>query len=45
VNFFRADEGILEQGMRKQLKENLAMLKDLLEGARVQRGIHVPTGA
>jgi hypothetical protein len=45
VNFFRADEGILEQGMRKQLKENLAMLKDLLEGARVQRVIHVPTGA
>ena len=31
INFFHMDEGILEQKMKKQLKENLAMLKDLLE--------------
>lgn len=32
VNFFQVNEGILEKKMKKQLKENLAMLKDLLEG-------------
>lgn len=31
VNFFQMDEGILEKRMKKQLKEDLAMLKDLLE--------------
>jgi hypothetical protein len=31
VNFFQMDEGILEKKMKEQLKENLAMLKDLLE--------------
>ncbi len=31
VNFFQMDEGILEKKMKKQLKEDLAMLKDLLE--------------
>jgi hypothetical protein len=31
VDFFRMDEGILEKKMKKQLKEDLAMLKDLLE--------------
>lgn len=31
VNFFQMDEGILEEKMKKQLKEDLAMLKDLLE--------------
>ncbi len=31
VNFFQMDEGILEKKMKKQLKENLAMLKDILE--------------
>ena len=31
VDFFPMDEGILEKKMKKQVKENLAMLKDLLE--------------
>jgi hypothetical protein len=31
VNFFQMDEVILEKKMKKQLKEDLAMLKDLLE--------------
>ena len=31
VNFFQMDEDILEKKMEKQLKEDLAMLKDLLE--------------
>lgn len=35
VNFFQMDEGILEKKMKKQLKENLAMLKDLLETKRI----------
>ena len=35
VNFFQVDEGTLEKKMKKQLKENLAMLKDLLEAKRI----------
>ena len=35
VDFFQMDEGILEKSMKKQLKENLAMLKDLLEAKRI----------
>lgn len=35
VNFFQMDERILEKKMKKQLKENLAMLKDLLETKRI----------
>lgn len=31
VNLFQADEGILEKQMKKQLKENLEMLKQILE--------------
>ena len=31
VDFFPMDEGILEKKMKKQVKENLAMLKALLE--------------
>ncbi|HSG43878.1 MAG TPA: hypothetical protein VLA72_12055, partial [Anaerolineales bacterium] len=31
VNFFRMNERILERRMKKQLKENLAILKDILE--------------
>jgi hypothetical protein len=31
IDFFQMDEGILEKKMKKQLKENLATLKDLLE--------------
>jgi uncharacterized protein YndB with AHSA1/START domain len=34
VNFFHMDEGFLEKKMKKQLKENLTMLKDLLEARR-----------
>jgi hypothetical protein len=35
VNFFQMNEGVLEKKMKKQLKENLAMLKDLLEAKRM----------
>ncbi|NTU56491.1 MAG: hypothetical protein HGA79_09615 [Anaerolineales bacterium] len=35
VNFMQMDEGILEKRMKKQFKENLAMLKDLLEVKRM----------
>lgn len=35
VDFFPQDEGILEKRMKKQLKENLGMLKDLLEERRI----------
>ena len=31
INFFQVNEGILEKKMKKQIKENLAMLKNLLE--------------
>ena len=31
INFFEVAEGILEKRMKKQLKDNLAMLKELLE--------------
>ncbi|HEY5729683.1 MAG TPA: SRPBCC family protein [Anaerolineales bacterium] len=31
VNSFQVNEGIMERRMKKQLKENLAMLKDILE--------------
>jgi uncharacterized membrane protein len=36
-NFFQVDEGILEKKMKKQLKEDLAMLKDLLEAKLLAR--------
>jgi hypothetical protein len=35
VNFFQVADGILEKKMKKQFKENLAMLKDLLEANQV----------
>lgn len=35
VNSLQMAEGILEKQMRKQLKENLAMLKDLLEARQI----------
>jgi hypothetical protein len=35
VNFFQMDEGILEDHMQEQLKEDLAVLKDLLEAKSV----------
>lgn len=31
VNFFQTGEGVLEKKMKKQLKEDLAMLKEILE--------------
>ena len=37
VNFFQMDEGILEKKMKRQLKEDLAMLKDLLEARSLAR--------
>jgi hypothetical protein len=35
VNFFQMGEGVLEKKMKKQLKEDLAMLKGILEGKQV----------
>lgn len=35
INFFQVNEGILEKKMKKQLKENLAMLKNLLEAKKI----------
>jgi hypothetical protein len=35
INFFQVNQGVLEKGMKKQLKENLAMLKDLLEAQQI----------
>jgi hypothetical protein len=35
VNPLQMAEGILEKQMRKQLRENLGMLKDLLEARRI----------
>lgn len=43
VNFFQSDEGILEKKMKKQLKENLAMLKTLLEVRRVTAPLNADT--
>jgi Polyketide cyclase / dehydrase and lipid transport len=37
VSFFQMEEGILEKKMKKQLKEDLAMLKDLLEAKSLAR--------
>jgi uncharacterized membrane protein len=38
VNFIRINERLLEKKMKQQLKENLAMLKDLLEAKRILPG-------
>jgi hypothetical protein len=35
VNFFQVGEGILEKKMKKQLKEDLAMLKGILETKQI----------
>jgi hypothetical protein len=45
VNRFQVDEGVLEKRMRKQLKENLAMLKEVLEVRRIPPAIHSPIEA
>jgi len=34
TNIFQTDEGILEKKMKKQLKENLELLKDILEQSK-----------
>jgi uncharacterized membrane protein len=34
INFFQVDQGVLKEKMKKQLGEDLAMLKDLLEAKR-----------
>ena len=39
VNFLQVGEGILEKKMKKQLKEDLAMLKDILEAKQI---LHAP---
>lgn len=38
VNIFEMNERLLEKKMKKQLKENLALLKELLESKRVLPG-------
>ncbi len=38
VKFFEMNERVLERKMKKQLKENLALLKDLLEAKRILPG-------
>src|SRR6266545_2111233 len=35
VNFFQMNERLLEKKMKKQLKENLVLLKDLLEATQI----------
>ena len=34
TNVFQSDEGLLEKKMKKQLKENLELLKDILEQSK-----------
>jgi hypothetical protein len=43
INFFQMNEGILEKKMKKQLKENLAMLKGLLDREAFQPEKAPPT--
>ncbi|MGA7192009.1 MAG: SRPBCC family protein [Anaerolineales bacterium] len=38
TNLFQSDEGILEKKLRKQLKENLELLKDILEQSKLEAG-------
>ena len=38
VNFLQMNERLLERKMKKQLRENLALLKDLLEAQRILPG-------
>ncbi|HEY9152860.1 MAG TPA: SRPBCC family protein [Anaerolineales bacterium] len=42
VNLFQSDEGILEKKMKKQLKENLTLLKDILEQSKHIEGESKP---
>ena len=38
VDFFQVNEGALSKGLKMQFRENLAMLKDLLEARQVSGG-------
>jgi len=38
VNFLKMNERLMEKKMQKQLKENLSLLKDLLEAKRILSG-------
>jgi len=38
INFFQINEQFMERSMKKQLKENLMLLKDLLEAKRILPG-------
>jgi len=41
INLFQSDEGVLEKKMKKQLKENLELLKDILEQSkRIEGGLN-----
>jgi hypothetical protein len=35
VDFYQMNEGLVEKGLRKQLRENLALLKNLLEASQI----------
>jgi hypothetical protein len=37
-HFFEMNEHLIERKMKKQLKENLALLKDVLEAQQLQPG-------
>jgi hypothetical protein len=39
VNFFQMKDGALSKGMKTQFRDNLAMLKELLEGRRILRSV------
>jgi hypothetical protein len=42
INLFQMNERLLEKRMRKQLKENLVLLKELLEAKRMLSGSSLP---
>jgi hypothetical protein len=35
INFFQVNQGVLEKNMKKQLEENMTMLKEILEGTQI----------
>ena len=35
INFFQVNQGVLEKNMKKQLEENMAKLKDILEAGQI----------
>jgi uncharacterized protein YndB with AHSA1/START domain len=45
VNFIQMDERVLEKRLKKQFKENLAMLKNLLEVKRMQSAVEMNSSA